>query len=79
MASRRAIISVSDKTGILEFAKELVKMDFELVSTGGTYQTIKEAGIPVTYVSEGKNAKSAYSRRHFGNAHTRALGAVGGA
>lgn len=52
MASRRAIISVSDKTGILEFAKELVKMDFELVSTGGTYQTIKEAGIPVTYVSE---------------------------
>lgn len=52
MASRRAIISVSDKTGILEFAKELVKMDFELVSTGGTYQTIKEAGIPVIYVSE---------------------------
>lgn len=52
MASRRAIISVSDKTGILEFAEELVKMDFELVSTGGTFQTIKEAGIPVTYVSE---------------------------
>lgn len=52
MASRRAIISVSDKTGIVEFAKELVDMDFELVSTGGTYQTIKDAGLPVTYVSD---------------------------
>ena len=52
MASRRAIISVFDKTGIVEFAKELVDMDFELVSTGGTYQTIKDAGLPVTYVSD---------------------------
>lgn len=52
MASRRAIISVSDKTGIVDFAKELVQMDFELVSTGGTYQTIKDAGLPVTYVSD---------------------------
>ncbi len=52
MASRRAILSVSDKTGIVDFAKELVQMDFELVSTGGTYQTIKDAGLPVTYVSD---------------------------
>lgn len=52
MASRRAILSVSDKTGIVDFAKDLVQMDFELVSTGGTYQTIKDAGLPVTYVSD---------------------------
>ena len=52
MASRRAIISVSDKTGVLEFAKALTELDFEIVSTGGTYKAISEAGIPVTYVSE---------------------------
>ncbi len=52
MASRRAIISVSDKTGVLEFAKALVELDFEIVSTGGTYHAIADAGIPVTYVSD---------------------------
>lgn len=52
MASRRALISVSDKTGVLEFAKALVELDFEIVSTGGTYKAIADAGIPVTYVSE---------------------------
>lgn len=52
MASRRAIISVSDKTGVLEFARALSELDFEIVSTGGTYQAIHDAGIPVTYVSE---------------------------
>lgn len=52
MASRRAIISVSDKTGVLEFARALVDLDFEIVSTGGTYNAIHAAGIPVTYVSD---------------------------
>lgn len=49
---RRALISVSDKTGVVEFAKGLVKLGFEIVSTGGTYKTIKEAGVPATYVTE---------------------------
>ncbi|MDR3289194.1 MAG: bifunctional phosphoribosylaminoimidazolecarboxamide formyltransferase/IMP cyclohydrolase [Peptococcaceae bacterium] len=48
----RAVISVSDKTGIQEFAQGLVALGFELISTGGTYQTLTDAGIPVSYVSE---------------------------
>ncbi|HBW38954.1 bifunctional phosphoribosylaminoimidazolecarboxamide formyltransferase/IMP cyclohydrolase [Desulfosporosinus sp. BICA1-9] len=49
---RRAIISVSDKTGIVVLARELVDLGFELISTGGTYKTLDEANIPVNYVSE---------------------------
>ena len=49
---RRALISVSDKTGILEFAKSLVAMDIAILSTGGTYKVLSEAGLAVTEVSE---------------------------
>jgi phosphoribosylaminoimidazolecarboxamide formyltransferase/IMP cyclohydrolase len=49
---KRAIISVSNKTGIVEFAKELNKMGVEILSTGGTAKTLREAGIPVKDVSE---------------------------
>lgn len=50
---KRALISVFDKTGILDFAKELVKnFDYEIVSTGGTAKLLKENNIPVTEVSE---------------------------
>lgn len=49
---RRALISVSDKTGILEFAKELSAMNVAILSTGGTYKVLAEAGLPVTEVSE---------------------------
>jgi phosphoribosylaminoimidazolecarboxamide formyltransferase/IMP cyclohydrolase len=48
----RALISVSDKTGIVEFAKELVGMGIEIVSTGGTYSKLKEAGIAAIEISE---------------------------
>ncbi len=48
----RAIISVSDKTGIADFAKALSSMGVEIISTGGTYKVLKEAGIPVIEVSE---------------------------
>lgn len=47
-----ALLSVSDKTGIVEFAKDLFDMGIKLLSTGGTAKAIKEAGIPVTEVSE---------------------------
>jgi len=48
----RALISVSDKTGIVELAKSLDKMGWEIISTGGTYKTLQEAGIKVTKVAE---------------------------
>jgi phosphoribosylaminoimidazolecarboxamide formyltransferase/IMP cyclohydrolase len=49
---RRALISVSDKTGIIEFAQALAKHDIEILSTGGTYRMLGDAGIPVIEVSE---------------------------
>lgn len=49
---RRALISVSDKTGIVEFAKGLSGFGVEILSTGGTFKLLKESGIPVTEVSE---------------------------
>lgn len=49
---RRAFLSVSDKTGLVPFAKGLVECGFELVSTGGTEKALKEAGVPVTNVSD---------------------------
>ncbi|MDR3566114.1 MAG: bifunctional phosphoribosylaminoimidazolecarboxamide formyltransferase/IMP cyclohydrolase [Negativicutes bacterium] len=52
MKVKRALISVSDKTGLVEFARVLDAAGVEIVSTGGTMKTLKEAGIPVIYVSE---------------------------
>jgi phosphoribosylaminoimidazolecarboxamide formyltransferase/IMP cyclohydrolase len=49
---KRALISVSDKTGIAEFAKLLVGQGIEIVSTGGTYHLLQDEGIPVTYIGE---------------------------
>src|SRR5579871_1677592 len=49
---RRALISVSDKTGLIEFAKALAKHGIELVSTGGTAKAIADAGLKVIDVSE---------------------------
>ena len=42
---KRALISVSDKTGIVEFAKELSNLGVEIISTGGTYHTLQQSGI----------------------------------
>src|SRR5579864_9040964 len=49
---RRALISVSDKTGLIEAAQALAELGVELVSTGGTRSAIAEAGIPVKDVAE---------------------------
>ncbi|MCC5878448.1 MAG: bifunctional phosphoribosylaminoimidazolecarboxamide formyltransferase/IMP cyclohydrolase [Idiomarina sp.] len=49
---RRALLSVSDKTGILEFATALSKAGVELLSTGGTARLLQDAGLTVTEVSE---------------------------
>ncbi len=48
---RRALISVSDKTGLVEFTRELRKFDIEIISTGGTANALREAGIEVRDVS----------------------------
>jgi len=48
----RVLISVTDKTGVVEFALELSEMGAELISTGGTARLIREAGIPVKDVAE---------------------------
>jgi phosphoribosylaminoimidazolecarboxamide formyltransferase/IMP cyclohydrolase len=48
----RAILSLSDKTGLVAFASELVHKGTELISTGGTAKAIAEAGLPVTNVSD---------------------------
>src|ERR1700691_1675035 len=48
----RALIAVSDKSGVAEFARELVGYGIEIVSTGGTRQALMDAGVAVTDVSE---------------------------
>ncbi|MCD7975586.1 MAG: IMP cyclohydrolase [Phascolarctobacterium sp.] len=52
MEIKRALLSVSDKTGIIDLARFLHENGVEIISTGGTMQVIKEAGIPVTCVSD---------------------------
>lgn len=49
---KRALLSVSDKTGLVELAKVLIDHQIELISTGGTKKTIQEAGLPVLGIEE---------------------------
>jgi phosphoribosylaminoimidazolecarboxamide formyltransferase/IMP cyclohydrolase len=49
---KRALLSVSDKSGILEFAQALAKLDYEILSTGGTMKYLKKNGVAVTAVDE---------------------------
>ncbi len=48
----RALLSVSDKSGVVEFAKELSSLGFEIVSTGGTYKRLQESGIDVVEIDK---------------------------
>jgi phosphoribosylaminoimidazolecarboxamide formyltransferase/IMP cyclohydrolase len=48
---RRALLSVSDKHGLVEFARELERLSFDIISTGGSAKTLREAGIAVRDVS----------------------------
>ena len=52
MKIKTALISVSDKTGLESFAKGLHELGIRIISTGGTMKTLRNAGLPVTYVSE---------------------------
>jgi phosphoribosylaminoimidazolecarboxamide formyltransferase/IMP cyclohydrolase len=73
-SERIALISVADKTGIIDFARRLAGMGFHLLSTGGTARALSEAGLPVTEVSEytgspeimGGRVKTLHPRVHGG-------------
>lgn len=49
---KRALLSVSDKTGIVEFAQELQKLGYEIVSTGGTFAALQKAGVSVVGITD---------------------------
>jgi len=49
---KRAIISVTDKSGIVDFAKALLTYDIQILSTGGTARALREGGVPVTDISD---------------------------
>ena len=52
MKIKRALLSVSDKRGIVEFGKELAAMGVDIISTGGTMKALHDAGVPVTAVQD---------------------------
>ncbi len=49
---KRALVSVSDKTGVVDFCKSLVKNDYEIISTGGTYKLLRENGVEAIEIDE---------------------------
>jgi phosphoribosylaminoimidazolecarboxamide formyltransferase/IMP cyclohydrolase len=61
--TKRALLSVSDKTGIVDFARTLVDMGWELVSTGGTQKALSEAGIAVISVEDVTKFPECFSGR----------------
>ena len=61
--SKRALISVFEKENIVEFASELVKLGWEIISTGGTYKILKESGLDVIEVDEVTNFKEILNGR----------------
>ena len=61
--SKRALISVFEKDNIIEFAEELVKLGWEIISTGGTYKILKESGLSVLEVDEVTNFKEILNGR----------------
>ncbi len=50
--SKRALISVTDKTGVVDFARELNNLGYEVISTGNTYKTLKENGVSAVTIDE---------------------------
>ena len=48
----KALLSVYDKSGVVDFAREIHRTGVELISTGGTHRTLSDAGLPVQQVSE---------------------------
>lgn len=63
VAPRRALLSVYDKTNIVPFAQRLVALGFEILSTGGTFRTLTDAGVPATYVTEATGSPEVFGGR----------------
>jgi phosphoribosylaminoimidazolecarboxamide formyltransferase/IMP cyclohydrolase len=59
----RALISVSDKSGVVEFAKELVSLGFEIISTGGTFKLLEKQGVKALEISEITNFPEMFDGR----------------
>lgn len=59
----RALISVSDKRGVVEFARGLTELGWEILSTGGTYKSLKNAGVNAVEVSEFTGTKEMFDGR----------------
>jgi phosphoribosylaminoimidazolecarboxamide formyltransferase / IMP cyclohydrolase len=80
---RRALVSVSDKTGLVPFAKRLAARGIELLSTGGTQKALADAGVPVVSVGDftqapeilGGRVKTLHPRVHGGILYRRGLAA----
>ena len=74
MTVSRALISVSDKTGVVEFARALTELGIEVLSSGGTAATLQDEGVPVTRVADvtgaheilGGRVKTLHPRIHGG-------------
>src|SRR5687767_6577871 len=58
-----ALLSVSDKSGVVDFARGLVAKGYTLLSTGGTAQALKDAGLPVRKVSDHTGAPEIFGGR----------------
>ena len=80
-STRRAILAVYDKTGIVEFARGLHELGWELVGTGGTARMVAEAGLPITQVADltgspemlGGRVKTLHPKIHGGILYRRGL------
>src|SRR5690242_6466431 len=76
---QRAILSVTDKTGLVDFARELTLLGVELISTGGTAKLLRESSLPVKDISEltgfpemlDGRVKTLHPRVHGGILHVR--------
>ena len=76
---RRALLSVTDKTGLVDFGRALAGLDIDLVSTGGTAQVLRDAGLTVRDIAEltefpemmGGRVKTLHPRVHGGILHRR--------
>ncbi|MBL7054511.1 bifunctional phosphoribosylaminoimidazolecarboxamide formyltransferase/IMP cyclohydrolase, partial [Candidatus Woesearchaeota archaeon] len=72
---KTALISVSDKEGIVEFAKTLKKSDIEILSTGGTASLLKKNKVPVTLISDYTGQEEILDGR-VKTTHPRVLGGI---
>lgn len=89
---KKALVSVFDKSGVVDFAQALVANDYEIISTGGTFKLLQEHEVPVTYISDitdfpeilDGRVKTLHPRIHGGILaksdpdHLKQLGSIGG-